>query len=150
MDKKDVEMLARAICDELDQRERDSKLVPSQEDILKQYRTRLREQERRHNEDCRHMTKEQKDFSDWMQFLGYVISLITIILFFTNQKLLFLIFMAGLAGICLFFRHRTVSKWKAKTWHCKSEKCDTSLWDGALIFPVVITVVCESVLLFLF
>lgn len=48
MEKKDAEMLARAICDEQDQRERDSKLVPSQEDILRQSRARMREQQRRH------------------------------------------------------------------------------------------------------
>lgn len=150
MDKKDAEMLARAICDEQDQRERDSKLVPSQEDILRQSRARMREQQRRHEEDCRHMTKEQKNFADWMQFLGYLLTLIIIVMFILNQKLLFLIFMAGLAGICLFFRHRTVVKWKAKTWHCKNEKCDTSLWDGVLIFLVVITVVCESILMFIF
>ena len=150
MDKKDAEMLARAICDEQDQRERDSKLVPSQEDILKQSRVRMREQQSRHEEDCRHMTAKQKEVADWAQFLGYLLTLIIIVMFILNQKLLFLIFMAGLAGICLFFRHRTVAKWKAKTWHCKNEKCDTSLWDGALIFLVVITVVCESILMFIF
>ena len=48
MDKKDAEMLARAICDKQDQRERDSKLVPSQEYLLRQSRARMREQQRRH------------------------------------------------------------------------------------------------------
>lgn len=96
------------------------------------------------------MTKEQKKTADWMQFLGYLLSLITILLFILDQPLLFLLFATGLAGVCLYFRHRTVKKWKAKSWHCKNEKCDTTLWDGTLIFLVVITVICESILLFLF
>lgn len=90
MDKKDAEMLARAICDEQDQRERDSKLFPSQEDILRQSRARMREQQRRHEEDCRHMTAKQKEVADWAQFLGYLLTLIIIVMFILNQKLLFL------------------------------------------------------------
>lgn len=148
MDKNEAEMLARAICNEQDQRERDSKLVPSQRDILRQQRTRLREMSNHDNQ-----IKVGKDIQnevDLMFFFELLLGILFIITFCFNMKLIMLLCSAALITFFSMSKHREVKLSKKYQTQWTKNKVDTSIWNIFIVATIFGTIICEAILFFLF
>lgn len=139
MNKDEAEMLARAICNEQDQRERDSKLVPSQRDILRQQRTRLREM---NDNPCNQIKSGKKiqNEVDLMFFFELLLGIAFIIAFCFNMKFIMILCSVSLIIFFSMSRHREIklSK-KYQTQWTKNKNIDASLWNILIVSVIFVT-----------
>lgn len=151
MDKKDAEMLAKAICDEQDQREWDSKLVHSPEEIQRRAKVRDRKNEEEIQQLLSKMPEKQRNL--WNFIFHAVIPvgiLVWLGLLLFNKPLLMFLYFVALIGVIIYLKQKEVDKWKSKNQHCKNEKCDTAVYDGLIILFIIILVATEAFLLIVF
>lgn len=151
MNKNDAEMLAKAICDEQDRREWDSKLIHSPQEIQRRAKVRDRENEKEIQQILSKMPEKQRNLLDFIFHVVIPIwCLVWLGLLLFNKPLLMFLFFIAVIGVIVYFRQKDVKKWKSKSWHCKNEKCDTAIYDGLIAFFVIILVITEAILLFIF
>ncbi len=148
MTEQEAKMLARALCDEQDQREWDSKLIHSQEEIQRRSAVQRRKQEESIQQTLSRMPEKERPKWDFIFHVGCPVWILIWFGFFLydNAFGMFLYIMATI-GVIVFFRQKEVKKWKAKTWHCKNDKCDTIAYDGLIALFIGILIVTEFILL---
>ncbi len=151
MTEEEAKMLAQAICDEQDQREWDSKLIHTQKEIQRRSKVQRRKQEERIQQSLSKMSGKQRTTWDIIYHVVLPVGLLIWFgLFIFNQPLLMFIFMMAVIGIIVYFRQKEVKKWKSKTWHCKNEKCDTIAYDGLIALFILVLIITEVILLWIF
>jgi len=148
MDRNDADMIARAICDEQDQRDRDSKIFPSQSDLLRKFRTDLRNSNRSYSNNSNKVSKEIQNKSDMIYCIGYILAILFMITFCMNMKFLMLLCSIAIISLFAIMRHREVKLCKKNKWNKKEP--DTMIYDMLIVMVIFATVIAEAILFFLF
>lgn len=150
MDKNEAEMIAKAICNEQDQRERDSKLVPSQEDILRQQRTRLREFSNNYESNRIKVNPKVQNKIDLLGWFEFLLGTLFIITFCFNMKLIMLLCSAALITFFGMSKYQEIKDSKRHKTQWTKNKTDTTVWNMLIVMTIFATIICEAILFFLF
>lgn len=160
MDRNEADMLARALMDEYDQRERDSKLVPDERDILRRSRTELRRNNEKFKDDYEKLNESNPECANRLLSLSGIFIILWIafiILLFMNMK--FLILVDAFIQICIILnvRKKDVNsvkedkiKYKLSDDIYNKQVSDSKfLWNSFIFIIILITLFSELLLIFL-